>query len=577
MKKLDNITFWSSLTAIVLIWVYFGIHSALFPDWLFNLILLAYNGFMGYVSYKKIKHFKQAAIKIFNYSLVLLSVLLSFHSLINLFTTSGILSDGLFFGLLVFQIVIGISGKLAHSIRSGLHPALVFVLSFAILILLGSFMLMLPKATHNGITFLQAIFTSTSAVTVTGLAVLDTGKDFTLFGQSIILILIQLGGLGVLTFSNLFAMLFSGGTTFRDQIVMSDFINSENISNTQRTLIKIVSFVFITEMIGAILIYLSIASSPIEQDKFFFSTFHAISAFCNAGFSTLSNSLYEGDMRYNYSLQVIIAFLFILGGLGYNIFINYASYIRYFIANLVRRLFNLKIQFIRPQRIIRINTIIVVRTTLALIFIGWIAFFFLEYNNTLKEHNSFWSKLAVSFFGAVTPRTAGFNSVDTGALLTPTIIIYILLMWIGASPGSTGGGIKTTTLAIALLNIKNQLLGKERIEFRKKEIPGTATQRATVIISLSLMAIVAGTFSITLYNPELDILKVVFECFSAFSTVGLSMGITADFCDAGHWILIVLMFLGRVSFLTFLMAVVRQFYEPKQCRYQYPKEDIFIN
>ena len=436
---------------------------------------------------------------------------------------------------------------------------------------------MLPGATNNGISFLHALFTSTSAVTVTGLAVLDTGKDFTTFGKTVILLLIQFGGLGVLTFSNLFALLFSGGSSFKNQIAMADFINSENLGSTRKVLIRIIVFVLAIEITGATLIYFSIIHTPVNDDKIFFALFHSVSAFCNAGFSTYGNSLYEPILKYNYFLHTVVALLIIFGGLGYNISINYIKYLKEIVLYNWRRITKTKHISVIPKNIIRINTVIVVQTTIELLLIGWVAFFILEYNNTLADHKSIGGKIAVSFFNSVTPRTAGFNNIDMSLMLNPTVLIFILLMWIGASPGSTGGGIKTTTIAVAVLNLRNIVLGKERLDYRKREIPLQATRRSNVIIFLSLMAIGFAVFLLSIFDPKVDVIKLAFETFSAFCTVGLTLGITAQLSDASKIVLIIMMFLGRVSLLTFIIAVVRQFYSPKLERHQYAKEDIFIN
>jgi Trk-type K+ transport system membrane component len=330
------------------------------------------------------------------------------------------------------------------------------------------------------------------------------------------------------------------------------------------------------ELIGAILIYISVINTPLSVDKIFFSVFHAISAFCNAGFSILSGNLFDPEIRENYFMHTIIAFLIIFGGLGFNISLNYTSYAKYYGKKFWQKNILRKEVSTAPLKIIRINTIIVVRTTIVLLLLGWVAFFILEYNNTLKDL-SLGGKIAVAFFNSVTPRTAGFNNIDMGLMLTPTVLISILLMWIGASPGSTGGGIKTTTLAVTMMNLKNQILGNNHIEIRKRQIPDNAVERASVIIILSLSAIGIGILTISILDPNIDILKIAYECFSAFSTVGLSMNLTPLLSDASQCVLIALMFLGRVSLLTFLMAIIRQFAKPRNTRYEYPKEDIFIN
>jgi trk system potassium uptake protein TrkH len=461
--------------------------------------------------------------------------------------------------------------------KQPLHPALIFAVSFLFLIFGGTFLLMVPSATYNGINFVDALFTSTSAVCVTGLAILDTGKDFTRFGQISILILIQMGGLGVLTFTNLFGLFFRGKTSFQNQIMLKDFINAENIGQTFRTLVKIVLFTLAVESIGAVLIYSYMNEKIVYGfgEQIFFSVFHAVSAFCNAGFSTLTNGLYEESIRFNYGIHLVVAVLIIIGGIGYIVVFNYFTFIKTWILNKYQRLFTQK--HIHPTRpLISLNTKIVVYTTFLLLVVGMLAFYILEYNNTLKEHHG-WGKVVEAFFGSVTPRTAGFNTVNIKALTLPTLLIYLLLMWIGASPGSTGGGIKTSTFAIVTLNIWQQLTGKRRMELGWKEIPQKTQQRAFSIMSLSLVALGFSVFLVSIFDGELGLMPLAFECFSAYGTVGLSMGITHKLSDAGKIVLTITMFIGRVSFLTLLVGIVQQFFRAKNKPYQFPEEDIFIS
>lgn len=580
IRILEKSTLWLSIIAIILMALYFGPggYSHIVIETIFRAYLFSYSCFMIFVGLRKaFVPYELTNVKIFNLCMALVAALIATDIISVNFFGAYLMRDGMMYGLIILLIVIGLSRQLNETLNSRLHPALIFVLSFAILILFGSLLLMLPGATNNGISFLQALFTATSAVTVTGLAVLDTGKDFTLFGKTVILLLIQFGGLGVLTFSNLFALLFSGGSSFRNQIAMADFINSENLGSTRTVLIRIILFVLIVEFIGAVLIYLSILGTPVSDEKFFFAIFHSVSAFCNAGFSTYGNSLYEPVLKYNYFLHTVVALLIVFGGLGYNISINYSKYLKEYFLYHWRKIIRSENKSVMPKNIIRINTVIVVKTTIALLLIGWISFFFLEYNNTLADHKSIGGKIAVSFFNSVTPRTAGFNNIDMSQMLGPTVLIFILLMWIGASPGSTGGGIKTTTIAVAVLNLRNVVLGKERLEYRRREIPQQATQRSNVIIFLSLIAIGFAVFLMSIFDPKVEIIKLAFETFSAFCTVGLSLGITAQLSDASKVVLIIMMFLGRVSLLTFIIAVIRQFYTPKLARYQYAKEEIFIN
>ncbi len=454
--------------------------------------------------------------------------------------------------------------------RKYLNPAQLFITSFIMIILAGTALLMLPNASHTPISFLNALFTSTSAVCVTGLVVVDTGTYFTQFGQIIILILIQAGGIGIMTFTSYFGYFFRGGASYQNRLMMQDMNNSEKTAEVFSTLKKIILITFIIEAVGALLVYTSLDNSviPLAADRIFFAVFHSISGFCNAGFSTLSDSLYDIGFRYNYYLQITLAFLFIIGGLGFPIVFNTITYLRHLFIN---RLFKKKA--LHAPWIIGINTRIVVITTLSLLVIGTVLFYIFEYHNTLEEHSG-WGKVAIAFFSAATPRTAGFNSVDTTMLNFPTIMVIFIMMWVGASPGSTGGGIKTSTLAIAVLNVLSIAKGKDRIEVFKREISPISTRRAFAIITLSLVVLGISIFFLAHFDSEKGLLPLAFESFSAFSTVGLSLGITSELSDPGKIVIILTMFVGRVSMLTILVAFLRRIVNLK---YKFPTEDVLIN
>lgn len=456
--------------------------------------------------------------------------------------------------------------------RTYFNPAQIFILSFLTIIFLGSLLLMLPKATYNNISFVDALFTSTSAVCVTGLIVVDTSTYFTVFGQSIILFLIQIGGLGILTFASYFSYFFKGGSTYENQLTLSEMTNSQKIGDVFSTLKNIIVITAIVELAAAILIFFSLDKSLINNfsDKAFFSIFHAISAFCNAGFSTLSNSIYETGFRFNYTLQLIIIATFVLGGLGFPIVVNLINFIKHKIINLFR--FNSKVKIYKPW-VLKINSRITLVTTLTITVVAFMLFFILEYNNTLAEHSLF-GKIVNALFGAATPRTAGFNSVDMNALAFPTLMITFLLMWIGASPASTGGGIKTSTFAIAILNILSLAKGKQRIEVYRREIADISVKRAFATISLSLFVIGSGIVLITIFDPEKGLLNIAFESFSAYGTVGLSLGITGNLSTASKLIVIAIMFIGRVSMLSIMVALFKKI---KHKNYRYPSEEITIN
>lgn len=454
------------------------------------------------------------------------------------------------------------------------NPAQLFVISFLLLIALGTIILTLPNATHSGISIIDALFTSTSAVCVTGLIVVDTGSYFTLFGQSVILLLIQLGGIGIMTFTSYFSYFFKGGATYQNQLMLKDMANADKLAKVFDTLRKIIILTLVIELAGAVFVFFSVSALQFESfsSRIYFSVFHAVSGFCNAGFSTLQNSLCETGFRFNFPLHLILAFLLIAGGLGFPILFNFYTYLRHLLLDrLLPKLRN------RPPRhrpwIININTRIVIITTILLLALGTVSIFILEYNNTLADY-SLWGKLVTAFFGAATPRTAGFNTLDTSALHFSTILVVMFLMFVGASPSSTGGGIKTSTLALAFLNIYNLACDRSRIEVFRKQIAANSVHRAFAIITLSIINIGIAIFLITSFDPELKALDVVFETISAYGTVGLSLGITATLSSASKLVIIATMFVGRVSMLTIMVALLRRV---KHLNYTYPTERILIN
>lgn len=454
--------------------------------------------------------------------------------------------------------------------RTVLNPAQIFILSFLVIIAIGSFLLILPNATYEGISYLDALFTSTSAVCVTGLVVVDTGTYFTVFGQTIIMVLIQVGGLGILTFASYFNYFFKGGTTYENQLALSDITSSRKLGEVFSTLKYIILITIGIEFVSGLLIYTSIDSRDFssQADQLFFSAFHAISAFCNAGFSTLESSMYDTGFRFNYYLQIIVILTFVLGGLGFPIVVNILKFFKYKIITL----FSTGNSNYRPW-VLNLNSRITLITTLSISAFAFVAFYFLEYNNTLAEHHGI-GKVVTALFGATTPRTAGFNTIDTSAIAFPTLMMILLLMWIGASPQSTGGGIKTSTFAIAVLNIVSLARGKSRIEIFRREIAEVSVQRAFAIISLSLVIIGFAITLISIFEPKIPLVDIAFECFSAYSTVGLSLGITANLSSASKFVIIAVMFVGRISMLSLVIAVFRKV---KYKNYSYPKEEITMN
>ena len=569
LKSLNN-SWW--LQAILLLLLILRVGAVEYvPEWIILAGILAYTPLLSVKSIERAQAFRPPTTKVFAIFLLVTIAILAVHSAAGLMGYV-LLPPGAFHIIAIFTLLVDISEYTFLQFYQNLHPALAFVSTFIGIILVGTALLMLPNSTVHGISLIDALLTSTSAVCVTGLSVLDTGKDFSFLGQVIILFLIQSGGIGILTFTNLFGLLFRGQKSFKDIIFLTDLISAGNLRTTFRNLIKIVGFVFVMEAIGAFLVYLS---AP--RTDWFFAVFHSVSAFCNAGFSTLSNSLYEPEFRHNYALQIVIAGLIITGGIGYNVFFNMFAVLRF---RLRRFIFQYIAAIGKPERPLvkwDINTMLVWRTTIFLLIGGWLSFFLLEYHNTLAEHG-FWGKLCTAFFSAVTPRTAGFNAVDMTALLYPTVMTGMLLMWVGGSPGSTAGGIKTTVFAIASLNLVNQIRGRDQLVFKWQTVPYPVIARVTTIISLSLIAIGVSTTLIISFQPELPVLSVAFECFSAYGTVGLSIGLTAKLSTASKAVIVILMFLGRVSFLTFLIAIVAALNKKSNAgRMIFPENNIIVN
>ncbi|MDO7172224.1 TrkH family potassium uptake protein [Mariniflexile sp. AS56] len=535
-----------------------------------SFFLLAFNAFKFFVYQFK----KGKTIAFVN--MVIISVLLVTSLIVALFHLNHdyhfilqkikpVLETGLilYFLLRLFVLV-------RHIYDVYFNPAIVFVGSFIILALAGAFLLILPSATTNGISFTNALFTATSSVCVTGLAVVDTSTDFTVMGQSIILVLIQLGGIGILTFTSFFAFFFRGSSSFKEGLNTKDFLAHEGLKDVFRVALNVVVFTVGVEIVGALFIYTSITSNPDIENRFFFSIFHSISAFCNAGFSIFSSGLFNESIRFNYFFQWIIMILIVFGGLGHHIVFNFYNSLKTYVLELFRK----KIIHKRIP-LITLNSKIVIYTTILLLFVGWIFLFISEYSNTLLEHTTVFGKITNAAFNSVTPRTAGFNVVDYSQMTVPSLLFIIFLMWVGASPASTGGGIKTSTFALATLNIFAIARGKSRIEIFGRRFSAESTSRAFAILCISLIVIGLAIMALLILEPkDTPLLTVVFECFSAYSTVGLSLNFTPTLTDASKYIIIAVMFIGRIGMLNLMIGLLRQV---NHQFYEYPKENILIN
>lgn len=476
--------------------------------------------------------------------------------------------------LLSLISIIQLSKQIVATLQRHLKPELMFAYSFLFIILSGAFLLMLPNAHHGHLNFINALFTSTSAVCVTGLSVIDVSTSLTYTGQIILIGLIQIGGLGIMTFTSFFAMSFFDQVSFRDQISLKNILNENSLSDIFHTLFYILLTTFTVELIGAYLIYTEIehVTTELIPDKIFFSVFHSISAFCNAGFSTLSGNLYDPAVRTLYGLQCWIALLIVLGGIGFPIVFNFGKLFQYYIRKGISRLKGSHTFQPRQVHIVNLTTRIVIPATFFLIVSGTLLFWFFESDNTLKGLS--WSgKLASSFLGAVTPRTAGFSNVDMGALLPSTVFLTIILMWIGASPMSTGGGIKTTTFVVACANIWSVIRNKERVEIGYRQLTPGTVNRASAVIFLSLIWIGIATLLLIVLEPQASVTQAIFEVISALSTVGLSLNLTPTLSEAGKILICLTMFVGRVGLVVLLTGMVHQ---QRAQFYTYPDENVIL-
>lgn len=481
----------------------------------------------------------------------------------------------LFFGnlqILIGIIIIGISElSTFHRIISlvRIPPALIFSVSFLLIIFIGSGLLMLPKAHSGNLSYIDSLFTSVSAVCVTGLVVVDTASSFTMMGKIIIMCLIQIGGLGIMTFTGFFSFIFTAGSSFRDRLLLKELFSSETMNNLFSLLAKIITITFLTEAAGAVIIYSSLGKDI--QDKLFFSAFHAISAFCNAGFSTLTGNLAAGEIRYNSALQISVMTLIILGGIGFPVLIGIYSNLKYLLRRIVKRLQG-KMKPIKPEKKNMASTIVLV-TTFILIFSGAGLYYFFESKTSLLGHSPL-HKIIISAFGSVSARTAGFNITDITLWSYPTVFLMIFLMWVGASPGSTGGGIKTTTFALALRSTWNYIKGRQQFIIGNREISTTTVIRVLAIVILSFIVIGGGFLCLLLAEKGKDPVKLLFECFSAYATAGLSIIDSGTLTSTGKITDIVLMFVGRVGPLTLLSGFLMSF---KKRYSRFPEVEIVIN
>ncbi|MCS7177354.1 MAG: hypothetical protein NZ960_07070 [Candidatus Kapabacteria bacterium] len=471
-------------------------------------------------------------------------------ALVYLVVTQALVLGGLFVRVVRHHAAIS---------RLELHPAGLLLLSFVALSLLGAGLLLLPAARTQELGVLDALFTATSAVCVTGLTVVDTATHFTLLGHLILLGLIQVGGLGLMTFMSFFGLLFTGGLGVRERLVLRDVFAVESLAEVRRLLVRIVGLTVLVEGVGACLLYWSDGGGfPLDGQKAFRALFHAVSAFCNAGFSLYPANLVAQQHNLLY-LATILA-LVVLGGLGFPV-LSALLAMRPWAAP-ARRL----------QRRLPVSAKLVLLSTFVLLLGGTVLLWVLEHDGVFRGFSGVEQWFQALFLAAV-PRTAGFNSVPIDQLSVPASLVVIGLMWVGASPASTGGGVKTLTVAVAVIGVVQLLRGGDRVELFYRELPLESVLRALAAVVASAALLLSSAFCLQMLEPHRSWIDVLFETASALGTVGLSRGITAELSAVSKLLLCLLMLVGRVGVLSVLLMLIPT--RPAE-RYHYPQERVII-
>lgn len=435
-------------------------------------------------------------------------------------------------------------------------------LGFLAMITVGTILLMMPFSTASGTWNdpIVALFTSTSAVCVTGLAVVDTGTYFSFWGQFFVLALVQIGGLGYMTATTFLLMLLGARFGLRDKIAIQQALDRTGMDDTAQLIRSIIATTMIFEITGIFLLLPVFVPDHGLNQGLWLAIFHSVNSWNNAGFSLFKDNFisYQSSIL----LTFVVSILIIFGGIGYQVILEMYLWLR---DRWLRK----------PERIIfSLDFKVATSTTLILLVTGTIAFFFIELRNpaTFGDLN-LGNRLLAAWFQSVTTRTAGFNTIDIGQMTTAGLFLTIAFMFIGASPGGTGGGMKTTTLRILTSCTKAILQGKEQVLLYERKIPVTLILKAIGVVVGSVATVMISTILIALAEPELDFIKILFEAVSAFATVGLSTGITPSVSAAAKVILIVTMYVGRVGVLLLMAALLGN---PRPTSVQYPEENLLV-
>lgn len=457
---------------------------------------------------------------------------------------------------IIFNGILVLTKSRERWLYLSLSPARIMVISYLLVIFLGTLVLKLPKATYEGISWIDAFFTSTSAVCITGLTTVNISQVFTFEGQVMIMIIIQLGGLGIITLTSFIALFMQQGLRLRDQLIVQEIFDSENFSSLASILKAVIGITFLSELLGATGLYFAWGNLGLgDFNRIFYSLFHSVSAYCNAGFSVFPNGLETAGYDFNNISLVIVMVLIIAGGLG---FYTYSD------------LFKIGELKFNRRKGLALQTKIILVSTLVLILVGAISMWIIQHPHW--ENLSGGKQVLNAFFMSITARTAGFSTVSVGNLAVPALMLLVMLMYIGGAPNSSSGGIKITTLVVVLASIRSYISGKENVDIGWNNLPLRTVKRSLIVILVSFILIFFAQFALTISEDQ-DFLDLMFETISAFGTVGLSRGITPELSNAGKIIISIVMFAGRIGLFTFAIAMVE---DRNKSGYNFPEVSLMV-
>lgn len=448
--------------------------------------------------------------------------------------------------------------KIKRMNKCKLNAVQTLALGFIAVIFIGGVILSLPISSASGesTNLLDALFTSTSAVCVTGLVTLDTGTHWNAFGQTVIILLIEIGGLGFMSFTTFLAILLGKKITLRDRLMMQEAMNTFNIQGLVKMVKYVLGFTFAVQFFGALLLSTQLVPEFGVKKGFLYSIFHSISAFCNAGFDLFGNFSSLTGYSNNVVIILSISALIVIGGIGFTVWLEIYNY-RY-----------------KGMKKLSVHTKIVLLITSVLLIGGFVAMFLLEYNNPETIGNmGLKDKLLNSFFASVSPRTAGFNSISTDGMTTAGKFLTILLMFIGGSPGSTAGGLKTATFGLVILTVISVIKGRSDTEAFGRRFSKELIYKSFALLIIAMGLVIVVTMLLSITEKGVEFIDLLYEATSAFGTVGLTTGVTQSLSSVGRVIIMIMMYLGRVGPLTVALALTNR---KKKADYKYPEGKILI-